>query len=100
VLGIRLFAPIDGKNLANYQEVGMLQYMGQTSIGTGLGCEGDWGNGILPWGAEENDFADFVAFTPDASGSAGKGTWGMSAADTGRPLVKGWDVEARPGYKA
>ncbi|GKU09667.1 unnamed protein product [Fusarium langsethiae] len=42
VLGIRLFAPISEKNLANYQEIGMLQYMGQTSIGTGLGCEGDW----------------------------------------------------------
>jgi hypothetical protein len=99
VLGIRLFAPISEKNLANYQEIGMLQYMGQTSIGTGLGCEGDWGSGILTWGAEKNDFVDFEAFKPDASGSPGKGNWGMSAANIDRPLVKGWDVEARPGYK-
>ncbi|CAF3592779.1 unnamed protein product [Fusarium graminearum] len=100
VLGIRLFAPISEKKLENYQEIGMLQYMGQTSIGTGLGCEGDWGSGILTWGAEKNDFVDFEAFKPDDSGSAGKGTWGMSATDAERPLVKGWDVEARPGYKA
>ncbi|CEI70479.1 hypothetical protein FVEN_g1015 [Fusarium venenatum] len=99
VLGIRLFAPISEKNLANYQEIGMLQYMGQTSIGTGLGCEGDWGSGILTWGTERNDFVDFEAFKPHTSGSAGKGTWGMSATDTERPLVKGWDVDSRPGYK-
>ncbi|PTD08646.1 Fumarylacetoacetate hydrolase domain-containing protein 2 [Fusarium culmorum] len=41
VLGIRLFAPTSEKKLENYQEIGMLQYMGQTSIGTRLGCEGD-----------------------------------------------------------
>ena len=100
VLGIRLFAPISEKKLENYQEIGMLQYMGQTSVGTGLGCEGDWGNGILTWGSKENDFVDFVAWTPDASGMSGEGRWGMSVADTERPLVKGWDVEHRPGYKA
>ncbi|KAJ4012625.1 hypothetical protein NW752_008338 [Fusarium irregulare] len=100
VLGIRLFAPISEKKLEDYQEIGMLQYMGQTSVGTGLGCEGDWGNGILTWGSKENDFVDFVAWTPGASGLSGEGRWGMSAADTERPLIKGWDVEHRPGYKA
>ncbi|KAM0377533.1 hypothetical protein HYE67_005062 [Fusarium culmorum] len=98
VLGIRLFAPTSEKKLENYQEIGMLQYMGQTSIGTGLGCEGDWGSGILTWGAEKNDFVDFEAFKPDPSGSAEKGSWGMSTTDAERPLIKGWDVEARPGY--
>ncbi|RGP78810.1 phosphatidylcholine-hydrolyzing phospholipase [Fusarium longipes] len=100
VLGIRLFAPVSDKNLADYKEVGMLQYMGQTNIGTGLGCAGDWGDGILTWGAEVNDFVDFESFTLDADGNTAKGNWGMSASDTSRPLVKGCDVESRPGYKA
>ncbi|QPC80200.1 hypothetical protein HYE68_010952 [Fusarium pseudograminearum] len=100
VLGIRLFAPISDKKLESYQEIGMLQYMGQTSIGTGLGCEGDWGSGILTWGADKNDFVDIESFKLDASGNSGNGTWGMSATDTERPLVKGWDVQARSGYRA
>ncbi|EKJ76962.1 hypothetical protein FPSE_02837 [Fusarium pseudograminearum CS3096] len=95
----RIPQTLSGFPLIHYQEIGMLQYMGQTSIGTGFGCEGDWGTGILTWGAEKNDFVDFEAFKPDPSGSVGKGTWGMSATDTERPLIKGWDVEARPDYK-
>ncbi|UZP43062.1 hypothetical protein NXS19_010878 [Fusarium pseudograminearum] len=74
----RIPQTLSGFPLIHYQEIGMLQYMGQTSIGTGFGCE---------------------AFKPDPSGSVGKGTWGMSATDTERPLIMGWDVEARPDYK-
>ncbi|KAF0644171.1 hypothetical protein FPSE5266_02837 [Fusarium pseudograminearum] len=95
----RIPQTLSGFPLIHYQEIGMLQYMGQTSIGTGFGCEGDWGSGILTLGAGKNDFVDFEAFKPDPSGSVGKGTWGMSATDTQRPLIKGWDVEARPDYK-
>lgn len=100
VLGIRLFAPTDETRVADYEEIGRLQYMAQTSVGVGLGSEGDWGNGILGWGVDEVEFIDLVEWREDGSGVVGKGAWGMRAADIDRPLIGGWEVTRRPGYSS
>ncbi|OOQ83079.1 hypothetical protein PEBR_38554 [Penicillium brasilianum] len=97
-LGIRLFSAENSRKLDEYSEQGRQQYMGQTSLGTGLGAEGDWANGIMTWGSSENDFMDVTRWTPDVNGKMGEGAWGMREGDAGRVLIRGWQVEKRPGY--
>ena len=99
VLGARLFAPDPKAPKATahgkYKMIGIHYYMGQNSLGLGLGCEGDWGFGFMTWGPNE-DWIDSNAWKLKADGKNGEGAWGMSPDDLQRPLIAGWDVEHRP----
>jgi hypothetical protein len=44
---MRLFVP-KANNGWKCELVGQQTYMGQTSLGIGLGCEGDWAYGVGP----------------------------------------------------
>jgi hypothetical protein len=97
-LGIRVFALSDPDDPSSYIEAGQQQYLGQTSIGTGLGAEGDWGNGFFTWGPFVEDFIDQTVWTPNAKSGGKSGVWGMQQTDIERPSIRGWEVEKRPGY--
>jgi hypothetical protein len=98
MIGIRLFASEDSNRPWAYKEVGQQQYLGQTSIGAGLGAYGDWAQGILTWGSQSQDFADLTEWIPDGSVNHSGGSWGMRQGDTNRAHIPGWDVTRRPGY--
>ncbi|KAK8061152.1 hypothetical protein PG997_015373 [Apiospora hydei] len=93
VLGARLFGP--GKRGWDYDLLGQLPYLGQTSIGAGLGCYGDWGHGFVTW-AKEDEWIDMNMFVPSDKNDTTVGSWGMTWDDLDRPHVRGWEVEKRP----
>lgn len=94
ILGTRLFAP-KNNNGWEYSLVGQQPYMGQTSLGMGLGCEGDWGYGFMTWGPNE-DWVDSNVWHLKPDGSNGEGNWGMTKEDYNRETVHGWEVRKRP----
>ncbi|KAF4466240.1 phosphatidylcholine-hydrolyzing phospholipase C [Fusarium albosuccineum] len=93
VLGARLFG--SSKDSWAYELVGQLPYLGQTSIGAGLGCYGDWGHGFVTW-AEENEWVDINMFRRSDKQNTAAGLWGMTWDDVKRPSIRGWEVEKRP----
>jgi hypothetical protein len=97
VLGVRVFAysPIEDGGDGEWVLLGQLPHLGQTSIGAGLGCYGDWGHGFVTWAAE-NEWTDANAFRPVGKGDLSSGWWGMVWEDCDRQSVRGWDVERRP----
>ena len=101
VLGVRVYAPMKynqaaGKSAGEYAKygpyvyklVGQAPYQGTPSLGMGMGCEGVWGYGILPWG----DFGDWLDVNVWNQSSGG---WAMSVEDEKRANVRGWDVGRR-----
>jgi hypothetical protein len=93
VLGVRLFGA--GPSGWKYGLVGQLPYLGQTSIGAGLGCEGDWGHGFVTWN-KDDEWIDANLFRPNSKADGTQGRWGMSKDDAERDNVRGWMVEKRP----
>ncbi|KAF3931541.1 hypothetical protein ABW19_dt0207749 [Dactylella cylindrospora] len=89
VLGVRVFTPEQGTN-KDWTLIGILPYLGQTSIGAGLGVTGDWGNGLMSWG-ENQDFVDIN----ECVSRQGYRSWAMSEKDTGTPNIRGYEVEKR-----
>lgn len=69
---------------------GLLSYLGQTSIGAGLGCYKDWGYGFMPWG-EAKDFEDISEW----SFWRGVGSYAMSEKDVDLANVRGFEVGKR-----
>ena len=97
VLGVRVFAcshTADG-SVGEWTLHGQFPHLGQTSIGAGLGCYGDWGHGFVTWAAE-NKWTDVNTFRPAGKDDLGSGWWGMVWEDCERQSVRGWDVENRP----
>lgn len=78
-----------------YDQVGCEPYTGQTSVVAGLGCYGDWGQGILTSGDSE-DFVDESVWRPRVKGNWKDGLFEMDMVDTERPNVRGWRVLERP----
>ena len=97
ILGIRLFGA--GKSGWDYSIIGQQPYLGQTSIGAGLGCTGDWGHGFLTWN-DGDEWIDANIFKPRLGGKDDltAGRWGMSWDDLERESVRGWEIAKRPGY--
>ncbi|EUC41075.1 hypothetical protein COCMIDRAFT_9151 [Bipolaris oryzae ATCC 44560] len=97
VLGVRVFTcPQTGDGgMGEWTLHGQFPHLGQTSIGAGLGCYGDWGHGFVAW-AEENEWTDANTFRPVRKDDLSLGWWGMVWEDCDRPSVRGWDVERRP----
>ncbi|KAI8243863.1 hypothetical protein K4K55_006983 [Colletotrichum sp. SAR 10_96] len=94
VLGARLFGSRN-ENSWDYELLGQLPYLGQTSIGAGQGCYGDWGHGFLAW-SEENEWVDVNLFKRSDERDTTAGSWAMRWDDMERPDVRGWEVEKRP----
>ncbi|KAL1860897.1 hypothetical protein Plec18170_001411 [Paecilomyces lecythidis] len=94
VLGVRMFA-VSSPNGWDYELEGQQPFLGQTSIGAGLGCSGDWGHGFLPWNNEDH-WVDSNVFIPLPVSEGIQGSWGMSLDDADREHVRGWEVEKRP----
>lgn len=94
VLGVRMFAP-SSPNDFKYGLEGQQPFLGQTSIGAGLGCSGDWGQGFLPWNSKDR-WVDANVFIPSPGSVGAQGSWGMTLGDRDRPHVRGWEVEKRP----
>jgi hypothetical protein len=92
VLGARLFGA--GKKGIKYELIGQLPHLGQTSIGAGLGCYGDWGHGFVTWEAGD-EWIDANLFIPSDKKDRTIGSWGMKWEDSQRPRIRGWDVENR-----
>lgn len=89
VLGVRVFAPSNKSNV-DWQLTGVLPYLGQTSIGAGLGCYRDWGYGFMPWG-EAKDFEDINEW----ASWRGVGSYAMSEKDVDLTNVRGFEVGKR-----
>lgn len=94
VLGVRLFAA-SSPNGCDYELEGQQPFLGQTSIGAGLGCSGDWSHGFLPWNTD-GSWVDSHVFIPRPESREIRGTWGMTLDDRDREHVRGWEVEKRP----
>ncbi|KAJ9299455.1 hypothetical protein DTO271G3_3077 [Paecilomyces variotii] len=94
VLGVRMFAA-STPNGWDYELDGQQPFLGQTSIGAGLGCSGDWGQGFLPWNTDGN-WIDSNVFIPVPGSKEVRGSWGMSLDDADREHIRGWEVERRP----
>lgn len=94
VLGVRMFA-VSSPDGWDYELEGQQPFLGQTSIGAGLGCSGDWGHGFLPWNNEDH-WVDSNVFIPLPVSEGIQGSWGMSLDDADREHVRGWEVEKRP----
>ncbi|KAJ5203822.1 uncharacterized protein N7498_004701 [Penicillium cinerascens] len=94
VVGVRMFAA-STPNGCDYELDGQQPFLGQTSIGSGLGCAGDWGHGFLPWNNEDR-WIDSNVFIPLSGSKEAQGSWGMTLDDRDRELVRGWEVEKRP----
>jgi hypothetical protein len=97
VLGVRVFAcsHTEDGSIGEWTLHGQFPHLGQTSIGAGLGCYGDWGHGFVTW-AEENEWTDANTFKPVEKDDLNVGWWGMVWEDRDRQSVRGWDVESRP----
>jgi hypothetical protein len=97
VLGVRVFAcsHTEDGSVGEWTLHGQFPHLGQTSIGAGLGCYGDWGHGFVTW-AEENEWTDANTFRPVEKDDLKSGWWGMVWEDCDRQSVRGWDVERRP----
>lgn len=97
VLGVRVFAcsHTEDGSIGEWTLHGQFPHLGQTSIGAGLGCYGDWGHGFVTW-AEENEWTDANTFKPVEKDDLNLGSWGMVWEDCDRQSVRGWDVESRP----
>ncbi|CAN9377342.1 unnamed protein product [Alternaria alternata] len=97
VLGVRIFAcpHTEDGSIGEWTLHGQFPHLGQTSIGAGLGCYGDWGHGFVTW-AEENEWTDANTFKPVEKDDLNVGWWGMVWEDCDRQSVRGWDVEGRP----
>lgn len=97
VLGVRVFAcpAAEDGSATEWTLLGQLPHLGQTSIGAGLGCYGDWGHGFVTWAAE-NEWTDANVFRPQERSDLNLGSWGMAWEDCDRKSVRGWDVERRP----
>ncbi|RYO48073.1 hypothetical protein AA0113_g10114 [Alternaria arborescens] len=97
VLGVRVFAcsHTEDGSIDEWTLHGQFPHLGQTSIGAGLGCYGDWGHGFVTW-AEENEWTDANTFKPVEKDDLNLGSWGMVWEDCDRQSVRGWDVESRP----
>lgn len=93
VLGVRLFV-VEEKGY-DYGAWGQQPFLGQTSIGAGLGSSGDWGGGYLTW-ASEDEWDDVAVFKPKSKDRLSEGTWGMAADDLNRQHIRGFEVERRP----
>ncbi|KDN71570.1 hypothetical protein CSUB01_12117 [Colletotrichum sublineola] len=93
VMGTRLFGP-SAKGW-DYSLLGQLPYLGQTSIGAGLGSHGDWGHGFIAW-SKESEWIDVNMFTRSEKSGPTGGSWGMEWEDLERRQIRGWDVESRP----
>lgn len=91
VLAMRVFAPTDAGSNKNWNCVGLVPYMGQTSIGAGLGCAGDWGHGYMTWGNNQ-DFVDINEWVK----AKGTGCWGIEPREENRSNIRGYEVERRP----
>lgn len=102
VLGVRVYAPMKysqatGRNDAFYQNygpyyyklVGQSAFMGTPSLGMGMGSEGQWAYGVLPWG-HFDEWVDVNTWNQVTK------SWMMTAADESRKNIRGWDVKARP----
>ncbi|KAJ5972115.1 uncharacterized protein N7479_002033 [Penicillium vulpinum] len=94
VLGVRMFAA-SSPNECDYELEGQQPFLGQTSIGAGLGCSGDWGQGFLPWN-DKDRWVDSNVFIPLPGSKEVQGSWGMTLDDQDRQPVRGWEVEKRP----
>ncbi|KAL1607600.1 hypothetical protein SLS60_002534 [Paraconiothyrium brasiliense] len=97
VLGVRVFACSSSEDgsASEWTLLGQLPHLGQTSIGAGLGCYGDWGHGFITWEAED-EWTDANIFRPQEKSNLNIGSWGMVWEDCDRQSVRGWDVEKRP----
>jgi hypothetical protein len=97
VLGVRVFACSYNEDggIGEWTLHGQFPHLGQTSIGAGLGCYGDWGHGFVTWAAE-NEWIDANTFRPAGKEDLSSGWWGMEWEDCNRQSVRGWDVEMRP----
>lgn len=67
----------------------------RTSIGAGLGSDGDWANGFMAW-ASADQWPDINVFKPKLKENMTQGTWGMSLDDLNTQHVRGYEVEKRP----
>ncbi|KAJ4304569.1 hypothetical protein N0V90_000095 [Kalmusia sp. IMI 367209] len=97
VLGVRVFALPQAEDgvASDWMLLGQLPHLGQTSIGAGLGCYGDWGHGFVTW-SSANEWTDANVFRPQEKSDLNSGWWGMVWEDCDRQSVRGWDVEKRP----
>ncbi|KAL3422073.1 hypothetical protein PVAG01_06229 [Phlyctema vagabunda] len=95
MLSMRVFNARDTKKPWAYMLAGQQPYLGQTSIGMGMGAYGDWGYGILTHGWNE-DWVDINDWKPKSATEMEEGSWGLSAADGQRECIRGWEVRKRP----